>query len=222
MAAYTAYVISQFSVKSSGPELVAQVEKAVTNPPRPHIVIDLHKKKILRRPSGETPEEKLERRYQALQAEKKRAAGAKTCNDAQLYVFLDCAHQAWQLYTSQLSQTVEKLGWDKDKRQQAWDMGHTLYTYCVHEYMERQGELKAERLQKKAEKVQAGAEKLVQLANKISDDTHVKDIEKLIVESNRQVDALKEISKEASDVDMIDLANDWTSKLVLSSKKLKE
>ena len=78
VAAYTAYVISEFSVNASGPELVAQVEKAEPNPPRPHVVIDLHKKNILRRPSGETPEEKLERRYHALQAEKKRAAGAKT------------------------------------------------------------------------------------------------------------------------------------------------
>ena len=126
------------------------------------------------------------------------------------------------VHTSQLSQTVEKLGWDREKRQNAWDMGHTLYTFCVQEYMERQGELKAERLQKKADKVRAGAEKLVQLADGIPDDAHIKDIEKLIVESNRQVDALKELSDEAEDVEMVDLANDWKAKLVLTSKKLKQ
>ena len=53
--AYTAYVISEFSTKSTGAELVAHVEKAVSICPDPKVVIELHRKKTLRRPSGEDP-----------------------------------------------------------------------------------------------------------------------------------------------------------------------
>ena len=83
--------------------------------------------------------------------EKKRAAGAKTYNDAQVQIYVDCVHQSWQLYTSQLNLTTEKLGWDKVKRQEAWEKGHGILTSCIYDYMDRQGELKAERLRKRAD-----------------------------------------------------------------------
>ena len=62
----------------------------------------------------------------------------------------------------------------------------------------------------------------MQLTDETTDKSHIKDIENLIVESNRQVDALNAIGNEASGVEMVELVKSWKSKLVLSSKKLKE
>ena len=68
LTAYTPYVIRGFPPKATGPELVAFVEKAVTNCPEPAEIIGLYRKKSGRQPSGEKPADKLERLYQALRA----------------------------------------------------------------------------------------------------------------------------------------------------------
>ena len=74
--AYTDYVIAEFSVKSTGAEMAAHVELAVTQVPEPKVVLELYQKKLKRRPSGESPKEKLERRFRALEHEKTRALNA--------------------------------------------------------------------------------------------------------------------------------------------------
>ena len=55
LAAYTTYVRSGLPPKATGPELVALVEKAVTNCPEPAEIIRLYRKKSGRQPSGEKP-----------------------------------------------------------------------------------------------------------------------------------------------------------------------
>ena len=96
ITAYTDYVISEFSAKATAAEMVTHVELAVHQCPDPKVVIELYKKKAKRRPSGEDPKDKLERRFRALQTEQKRAASAHEWTDAQLNVFSSCTHQAWQ------------------------------------------------------------------------------------------------------------------------------
>ena len=110
IAAYTDYVISEFSAKATAAEMVTHVELAVKQCPDPKVVIELNKKNSKRRPSGEEPKVKLERRFRALQTEEKRAESAHDWNEAQLEMFSACGHQAWQLYTSHLTQMVQKLG----------------------------------------------------------------------------------------------------------------
>ena len=128
--AYTDYVIAEFSVKDTGAEMAAHVELAVTQVPDPKVVLELYQKRQKRRPSGESPKEKLERSFRALEHEKTRAQSAHDWNEGELETFSACAHQAWQLYTSQLSQTVQKLGWGTGERQQYWDEGYKIYMTC--------------------------------------------------------------------------------------------
>ena len=93
---------------------------------------------------------------------------------------------------------------------------------CVRALTDRQAKLKAVKLQRKVDKMKAGAEKLIELANRLPDDAHKREVEKLIDDSNRQADALKELAEEAEDVEMVDLATDWKEKLVFTAQKLKQ
>ena len=74
--AYTDYVIAEFSAKATAGEMAAHVELAVTQVPDHKVVLELYQKKQKRRPSGESPKEKLERRFRALEHEKTRAQNA--------------------------------------------------------------------------------------------------------------------------------------------------
>ena len=118
ITAYTDYVIAEFSAKATAAEMVTHVELAVAQVPDPKVVMELYRKKTKRRPSGENPKDKLERRFRALQHEQTRAESAHNRNEGELDTWSACAHQAWQLYTSQLTQTVQKLGWGAGDRQQ--------------------------------------------------------------------------------------------------------
>ena len=69
--AYTDYVIAEFSTKATAAEMVAHVELAMVQVPDPKVVMELYKKRQKRRPSGESPKEKLERRFRALEHEQK-------------------------------------------------------------------------------------------------------------------------------------------------------
>ena len=81
LAAYTTYVRSGLPPKATGPELVAFVEKAVTNCPEPAEIIGLYRKKSGRQPLGEKPADKLERLYQALRTEQDKAKNASQYNE---------------------------------------------------------------------------------------------------------------------------------------------
>ena len=64
--AYTDYVIASFAATSTAAEMATQVELAVTQVPDVKLVLDLYQKKLKRRPSGDSPAEKLKRKYRAL------------------------------------------------------------------------------------------------------------------------------------------------------------
>ena len=155
--AYTDYIIASFAITSSAAELATQVELAVTQVPDINLVLDLYQKKLKRRPSGESPAEKLKRKYRALEHEKNKAQGAQNYNEDELNNYSSCAHQAWQLYTSQLNQTVQKLEWSNDQRQQYWDVGYAAFMICIRAMTDRQAKLKAIKLQQRLDKMKAGA-----------------------------------------------------------------
>ena len=94
--AYTDYVIAEFAATSTAAEMATQVELAVTQVPDAKVVMELYQKRQKRRPSGESPKEKLERRFRALEDEKTRAQSAHSWNEGELNTFSACAHQAWQ------------------------------------------------------------------------------------------------------------------------------
>ena len=75
--AYTDYIIASFAITSSAAEMATQVELAVCQVPDINTVLDLYQKKLKRRPSGESPAEKLKRRYRALEHEKLKAQSAQ-------------------------------------------------------------------------------------------------------------------------------------------------
>ena len=100
LTAYTPYVIRGFPPKATGPELVAFVEKAVSNCPEPAEIIGLYRKKSGRQPSGEEPAAKLERMYQALRAEREKAKNVSQYNEQLVKANEDALNMAWQLYTS--------------------------------------------------------------------------------------------------------------------------
>ena len=70
IVAYTDYVIAEFAATSTAAEMATQVELAVTQVPDAMVVMELYQKRQKRRPSGESPKEKLERRFRALEDEK--------------------------------------------------------------------------------------------------------------------------------------------------------
>ena len=128
LAAYTTYVISGFLPTATGPELVAFVEKAVTNCPEPAEIIGLYRKKSGRQPSGEKPADKLERMFQALRAEREKAKNASQYNEQLVKTNEGSLNMAWQLYTSQLKRAAAVLNWTPEMQQEAWDKGNGLMT----------------------------------------------------------------------------------------------
>ena len=116
LAAYTTYVISGFLPTATGPELVAFVEKAVTNCPEPAEIIGLYRKKSGRQPSGEKPADKLERMFQALRAEREKAKNASQYNEQLVKTNEGSLTMAWQLYTSQLKRAAAVLNWTPEQQ----------------------------------------------------------------------------------------------------------
>ena len=157
--AYTDYIIASFAITSSVAEMAAQVELAVVQVPDINVVMDLYQKKLKRRPSGEGPAEKLKRRYRALEHEKLKVPLVQNFNETQLTEYSTVAHQAWQLYTSQLNQTVMKLVWSDNDRQQYWDVGYAAFMLCYRAITDQQAKLQTDKLQKRLDRMKAGAEK---------------------------------------------------------------
>ena len=175
-----------------------------------------------RRPSGEGPAEKLKRRYRALEHEKLKVPLVQNFNETQLTEYSTVAHQAWQLYTSQLNQTVMKLVWSENDRQQYWDVGYAAFMLCYRAITDRQAKLQTDKLQRKLDRMKAGAEKLIDIADNMPNGAQKKDFEKLIDDSNRQAEELKKLADETVDVEMLDLVADWNKKLVFTAEKLKK
>ena len=66
--------------------------------------------------------------------------------------------------------------------------------------------------------MKAGAEKLIDLANTLPDSAQRRDVEKLIDDSNKQAQAMKQLAEEAEDVEMVDLVTDWNKKLIFTTR----
>ena len=92
---------------------------------------------------------------------------------------------------------------------------------CVRALSDRRAKLKAVKLQKKVDKMKAGAVKRIGLADALPENAQRREVEKLIDDTSRQANELKELADEAEDVEMVDLATDWNKKLVFTSQKLK-
>ena len=220
--AYTDYIIASFAITSSVAEMAAQVELAVVQVPDINVVMDLYQKKLKRRPSGEGPADRVKRRYRALEHEKLKAPSVQNFNETQLAEYTTVAHQAWQLYTSQLTQTVMKLEWSNNERQTYWDIGYAAFMICYRAITDRQAKLQTDKLQRRLDKMRAGAEKLIDIADNMPNGAQAKDFEKLIDDGNRQAEELKKLADETVDVEMLDLVSDMNKKLVFTTEKLKK
>ena len=198
--AYTDYIIASFAITSSVAEMAAQVELAVVQVPDINVVMDLYQKKLKRRPSGEGPIDRLKRRYRALQHEELKAPLVKNFTETQLTEYSNVAYHAWQLFTSQLSQTVTKLSWGNADRQTHWDVGYAAFMICYRAITDRQAQLQTEKLQRRLDLMKAGAEKLIDTADNLPSDAQKRDLEKLIDDGSKQAQELKKLADEPVDV----------------------
>ena len=107
-------------------------------------------------------------------------------------------------------------------RQQYWDAGNSIFMACIHALTDRQAKLKAVKLQQKLDKMKAGAKKLIDLADALPDSAQRQDVEKLIKDSSKQAEAMKQLAEEAEDVEMVDLVTDWNKNLIFTTEKLKK
>ena len=205
---YTLYVIRSFSPSATGPELVACVEAAVTRCPEPTEIIALYKqRKSGRQPSGEDPLVKLERMYQALLAEREKSKNTSLYNERTLQLHEDTLHMAWQSYVAQLKVATAALGWTPEKRQEAWDKGHSALTSSLYDYVDRRKQLKAEKIRKKAEEAAVEVRDLIDLAEQVDVTGDPKDMEELIDENGKQAETLDSIADETADMEFIDDLN---------------
>ena len=188
--------------------------------PEPAEIIGLYRKKSGRQPSGESPANKLERLNQDMHSEWEKARVASQYNEQQIKIHEDCLNMAWQLYTTQLRVTVQKLNWSPEVRKVAREKGHALMTGSTYDYADWKKELRAEKLCKKAAEAKTGVNELIELASQIAVIGDPRDIEDLIGENKKQADALDSIADETAEMDLIEEMAVLKAKLKVLSKKL--
>ena len=75
-----------------------------------------------------------------------------------------------------------------------------MVTRSNNEYTERRKQLKAERIRKKAEEVTVEVKDLIDLAEQVDITGDPRDIEELIEENEKQVNALDSIADETAEI----------------------
>ena len=219
LEAYTAQLRKMLPAKATGEELVAWMEESVKHPP-PYKETVEHYKRLRNRSGGDTMET-LERCYQELLSEAKKAQDNQY-SEKQVEEGEAQLNQAWQQYTNCLRNLVRNKVLSDLERQNNFNKGNALVGDGLRGYRDRKKALKVERSRKKLEAAQDKVKQLLNMAEQVDEDASSKDLEYLINENTRRVADLEDLVEEAGDSQLAEEASALQTRLTMSSRKLRK
>jgi dGTP triphosphohydrolase len=177
LEAYTAQLRKMLPAKATGEELVAFMEESVKNPP-PYKETVEHYQRLRNRSGGDTMET-LEKCYQELLSEVKKAQDNQY-SEKQVAQGESQLNDAWQQYTNCLRNLVRNKVLSDEERQDNFNKGNSLVGDGLRGYNSRRKAIKEERARKKLLAAQSSVKELLNLAEQVDSTASNKDLEYLI------------------------------------------